>query len=438
MFRKAVVVALGVVASYAPAALAQTPVPGTFRPVFGGASADQAKGTNLNMTVDLAQAYDDNVLADPGGISLAPVQTSGFYTVVTPQVDLAARGDRVQLFVTAGSGARRYQDSQSFFITNHSFATGLNAQFSKQTTMSLNQSVGYTPSYLYGLFASLAPPLPGDVVPSAPDYAVDTVRSYTYVTTAGLIHQLTPRAALSFDGVFHRSDVVGTAAGYSDLRSYEAGSRFAYSVSRNAKLHIGYKYRAAEYSAVLRPIEHDIDMGLEYSRALSRTRRSSFALTMGPALIDDTPSGSEPDSVRRHYRLRASAFLNRQIARTWSVQGGYQRGLGFIEGLEAPVYTDALTTTVSGFLNRRVDVSLMAAATAGDLLVAGAQSAFTTSTGTARWRVALGRTTAAYVEYMVYRYNFGQDVHLPPGVPPVMTRNSVRAGLTIWIPVRQD
>ena len=102
------------------------------------------------------------------------------------------------------------------------------------------------------------------------------------------------------------------------------------------------------------------------------------------------------------------------------------------------MYTDALTTTVSGFLNRRVDVSLMAAATMGDLLVAGAQSAFTTSTGTARWRVALGRTTAAYVEYMVYRYNFGQDVHLPPGVPPTMTRNSVRAGLTIWIPVRQD
>jgi hypothetical protein len=438
MFRRVVIVALGVVAVSAHAALAQTPTAGTFRPVFGGASPGSANGTSLNMTFDLAEAYDDNVLSDPGGISLATVQASGFYTVVTPQVALAARGDRMQLFVTAGSGARRYQDSQNFVVTNHSFATGLNARFSKQTTMSLNQSVGYTPSYLYGLFASLAPPLPGDVVPSAPDYAVDTVRSYTYVTTAGLVHQLTPRAVLSFDGVFQRADIVGSAAGYSDLRSYEAGSRFAYSLNRDTRLRIGYKYRAAEYSTVLRPYEHDVDLGLEYSRALSRTRRSSFALSAGPTLVEETPAASDPDGVRRHYRLRASALLNRQIARTWSVQGGYQRGLAFIEGLEAPVYTDALTATVGGFLNRRVDVTLMAAATTGDLLVAGAQSGFTTATGNARWRVALGRTTAAYLEYMVYRYDFGQGVRLPPGVPLNLTRNSVRAGLTIWIPVRQD
>lgn len=438
MFRKAVVIALGVVALSAHAALAQTPIAGTFRPVFGGAIPGSANGTNLNMTFDLAEAYDDNVLSDPGGISLAPVQASGFYTVVTPQVALAARGDRLQLFVTAGSGARRYQDTQNFVVTNHALATGLNARFSKQTTMSLNQSVGYTPSYLYGLFASLAPPLPGDVVPSAPDYAVDTVRSYTYVTTAGLVHQFTPRAALSFDGVFQRADMVGNAAGYADLRSYEAGSRFAYSLSRDTKLRVGYTYRAAQYSTALRPYEHDVDLGLEYSRPLSRTRRSSFALTMGPTLIDETPAASDPDGVRRHYRLRTSASLNRQIGRTWSVQGGYQRGLAFIEGLEAPVYTDALTTTVGGFLNRRVDLTLMAAATTGDLLVAGAQSGFTTGTANARWRVALGRTMAAYVEYMVYQYNFSQGVRLPPGVPPNLTRNSVRAGLTIWIPVRQD
>jgi hypothetical protein len=433
MLRNAVVVALGLVALSAPAALAQTPIGGAFRPVFGGASPGSASGTSLNLTFDLAEAYDDNVLSDPGGISLAGVQASGFYTVVTPQVALAARGDRVQLFVTGGSGARRYQDSQNFVVTNHSVATGLSAQFSKQTTMSLNQSVGYTPSYLYGLFASLAPPLPGDVVPSAPDYAVDTVRSYTYVTTAGLVHQFTPRAALSFDGAFQRADMVGNAAGYADLRSYEAGTRFAYSVSRDTKLRIGYAYRAAQYSAALRPYEHDVDVGVEYSRPLSRTRRSSFTLTMGPTLIDEAPASSEPAAVRRHYRLRGSALLNRQIGRTWSVQGGYQRGLAFIEGLEAPVYSDALTTTVGGFLNRRVDVTLMAAATTGDLLVAGAQSGFTTGTGNARWRVALGRTAAAYVEYMVYRYNFGQGVRLPPGVPPNLTRNSVRVGLTLWI-----
>ncbi len=276
------VVALGVVTLSAHAALAQTPIGGAFRPVFGGASPGSAGGTNLNLTLDLAEAYDDNVLSDPGGIPLAGVQASGFYTVVTPQVALAARGDRMQLFVTAGSGARRYQDSQDFVVTDHSLATGLNARFSKQTTMSLNQSVGYSPSYLYGLFASLAPPLPGDVVPSAPTTRWTTCGRTRMSRTAGLVHELTPRAALSFDGVFQRADMVGNAPGYADLSSYEAGSRFAYSLSRNTKLRIGYTYRAAEYSAALRPYEHDVDLGFEYSRPLSRTRRSSFALTMGP------------------------------------------------------------------------------------------------------------------------------------------------------------
>ena len=49
----------------------------------------------------------------------------------------------------------------------------------------------------------------------------------------------------------------------------------------------------------------------------------------------------------------------------------------------------------------------------------------------------MNRNWAAYVEYLFYFYEFGEGSSLlPPGVPSGLTRNGVRAGLTLWIPVR--
>ncbi len=80
-------------------------------------------------------------------------------------------GTRVQLAATSGS-AWRYYPSESTGNASHTAAIGLSAQFTKRTSLSVNQTAAYSPSYLYGLFPSVTVPAPGDVVPVAPDYAI--------------------------------------------------------------------------------------------------------------------------------------------------------------------------------------------------------------------------------------------------------------------------
>jgi hypothetical protein len=125
------------------------------------------------------------------------------------------------------------------------------------------------------------------------------------------------------------------------------------------------------------------------------------------------------------------------MGRTWRLRGAYRRGIGFVDGLTGPVATDALTLTTDGFLNRRTDLMMMAAYTDGEASLTVGGSDFTTYTAGMTARVALSRTWATYVEYVTYFYDFDDSAYLPPGVSPSLTRNNVRMGLTLWVPVRR-
>jgi hypothetical protein len=83
-----------------------------------------------------------------------------------------------------------------------------------------------------------------------------------------------------------------------------------------------------------------------------------------------------------------------------------------------------------------VDVRFSAAYSAGEPTLNGADAPFNSYTGDARLRMAVSRTLAAFVEYVFYDYQLNQSFLRPPGVPPALTRNGVRVGLTMWIPVR--
>jgi hypothetical protein len=60
---------------------------------------------------------------------------------------------------------------------------------------------------------------------------------------------------------------------------------------------------------------------------------------------------------------------------------------------------------------------------------------FRTYSGTIRLRVALTPVSALFSEYVYYYYDLGSNVTTVPGVPPTLDRNSVRLGLTLWLPL---
>jgi hypothetical protein len=380
----------------------------------------------------MVAAYDDNVYADFGAVTPTTPQVSGFYSMLSPKLDFQKPGDKLRLGVTATTNARYYRDGSRVLTTGSAIGAGFTARVGRSTSVSLNQGVTYSPAYLYGLFASVTPPAAGDTVPPAPDYAVSSPDSYAYSTTASIDREVSTRTSLVVDGNFGFSDFSDKRQGYSDLRSRGAGGRLVRALDRNLKLRVGYRYEGAEYSPTFRPVKHGPDIGIDYTRVVSQTRRVTFGLTLGPRVLNGSDSAAVA-AADRQYALTGDASLNRQLNRTWTVGAGFNRAVSFVEGLNEPLMTNGATASVGGFLNRRTDVALLAAGSFGESY-AGAP--FRTATGDLRLRFALSRILAANVGYLFYFYDFDKSYVLPPGVSSRLTRNGVRAGMTLWAPLR--
>jgi hypothetical protein len=204
-------------------------------------------------------------------------------------------------------------------------------------------------------------------------------------------------------------------------------------------MRLGYTYRQARYSALLRTVEHDVEIGIDYRRALSPSRRSTIGFSLGPTLIQMPFEASQSQGAGRQFRLTGDAFLERQMGRSWSARAAYHRGLSYVEVLAGPVYTDSASVEATGFANRRVDLSFSAAFATGQMASQNSAAAhFAMYTADSRLRFALSRHWAAYIEGLFYDYAFDPNLVIVPGLPSHFTRRGVRGGITMWLPVRSE
>jgi hypothetical protein len=403
--------------------------------VFGGIGSPAGED-RLNLTVDLAEAYDQDVLAHAGERTFSVFEGNGLYSTLTPQLDFNSGGGRMQVGLTAGSNARYYADLRRVMVTSHSVGIGLRAQVKPGTTLFLNQGVTYSPALFSGLFAAVAEPAVGDIVPPGSNYLFNTTRGYSYSTSASLTQKITGRAALEFIGSLRHSAFTVSDPSFSNVDSAEVGGRFLYSMTRNVKLRLGHRFRHGQYSGLPRSVEQNLEIGIDYARPLSRTRRTTLTFNLGPTIAEGPATSGPSPEVRRQYTVIADVAVNHQVGRTWNLRGTYRRGMGYFEGLQTPSFTGAYAATAGGFLNRRADLFLTAAYSTGESTLIQVEPQFTTYTGDARLRIALSTHWAAYVEYLYYYYQMGEGIKLPTGVPSGLTRNGVRTGLTLWIPMR--
>jgi hypothetical protein len=418
-------------------ALAQQDVPrGGFRTVFGGAAEKPAETQSIDLLATIAEAYDQNLTADLVGPPTAPYQISGAYTSLVPQIDAAFRGKRVQFSATGSSSERYYQSLDRVIGVSQTAAAGVTIVVDRSTTVVFNQGISYAPVQLYALFASVAPATLSDIVPTS-DYQTTSEHYRAYATTMSVTHSLGDRSSFSINGDYRYTTFLGNAPGFFNQPAADGGGKWTYAVRRDLRLRLGYTYRHTQYSPSIRPNEHDFDFGVDYIRPLSATRRATMGFTLGPTMVTGPLAVGGLSENRSHYRLTGDAFVGRQMGRTWHARASYHRNLGYIAGLAAPVYDDGANVEMGGFLNRRVDVMFSAAYALGAL--AGQRQSgvgqFTSYTGDARMRVGLNHDTAAFVEGLFYDYAFDRNLLLP-GLPGHLTRKGVRAGLTLWLPVR--
>jgi hypothetical protein len=429
----------------AGAAEAQTQTPTTsrrpYKALFGGAAHDPAKQHALDFSFSFAEAYDDDVLADVTGVSSDSGHgRRGFVTTFDPTIAYAWNGKTLHFSATAGSNIRYYRTADAFLGSTHFGAVGFTAA-TRRTQLTLNQSATYSPAYFYGLFPSLVGDTQvGYAVGATGDYAVNGQQVLVYDTAFNLTQGVTSRSRIMALADFRYSDLSAVQAGR-QLRAYNAGGRYLYDLSRNATLRLGYVYRDGQYVLSDRDrtfVVHDIDAGIDYHRPLSFSRRTRVDFAIGSSIL--SAPASDSDIERLQYRVTGTAGLTHDMGRTWRARVEYRRGVGFIEAVGTPVYSDGANATLDGFFTRRTDFHVGGGLSVGDagLTTVAIQNRIRTYTATARVRTALNETWAVFGEYLYYNYDMGAAVVLADRVPRTLDRNTLRVGISVWLPVVRD
>jgi hypothetical protein len=422
------------------------------------------------LSVGLFGAYDDAVLADQAGSSTTSPGTTtaaggGFYSGLGVGLQyVPSQFNRLRAF--ANSALRYYPELGDLTSTAYQAGLELSAPLGRRVTVYASPRADYSSSYSLKLFPLPLPVDPEPVsatnpgatapavpAPSLPDIDNSLIQHdiYRYGGTTGANMSLTTQMSFGVDYAYwkNESDIASR-----DWETQQAGASFGYRVSNTASLELGYSRQEARQGADGKLTRaQNLDIGINYRKPLSRTRRTYLRFNTGTLLTDtevvdaagsvtDTVSITETDPVvetqsgeRRRLRAVGSAALIHQMGRTWTAQGQYRRQLQYLDGFDEPIFADTVGVGLSGLVSRRLEFVLAASYVNGAVGLTRDAPRVETYAAVARLRRALARGLAVYAEYLFYHYRFDEDAARPVGLPLEFDRNGVRVGLVFWIPL---
>jgi hypothetical protein len=393
----------------------------------------------LDVSFSVAAAYDDDTVpALTGGIDPTQRPFNGYNTTYTGTAQYGWQGRKMQAGLTGSSSFRRYAESNDTNMTA-GVGAGFSAEFARRTTLFVNQSANYSPPYLFGLFPEVGTATPGAIISGGPNYLVDDTESLSYETIVTVDHGFTRRGTVSVSGDYRFTDFTDNSTGRPDVRSSGIRAQYGYSFSRNSTFTSSYHYRSGQlgFGTTAVTSEQGLDVGMDYNRKLSPTRRATFSFTVGSTRMD-VPAGPTAANIGgTHTDLSAEGSVDYQFNRSWKVRGAYRRGAEFIAELSEPVFVDGVTALLSGDFARRVHWMSSAAYSTGETFQVGTAPNLKTYTANARMDFDLTRTIGSFVEYLYYFYDSSENPTLDPGQLSRIERNGVRAGLTVWFSMRR-
>lgn len=430
----------------APAA-AQTARPERpYRGLFGGGlgDADQwmtlklsaSGGYNGNLLMSGAQGEGGSAPTDPGAVRQGSYAQAGG--------DVSYYLNRTRFGVRAsGSTTQRRLSTVSGRVLG-SYAGGVSAWFqvARRTRLTVSESSSIQPFLSYGFFSQTADVdgrlgeaadgrLGEPAHPMVPDFAlaVGSGRQRRHTALASLTQGLTPRTSLSVAAGY---DTAYSSLDAGNVTSYWADGRLSRQLRRGVGAHAGYRYREGRYGGQLLQdpaVACNLDIGLDYNRPLSFSRRTT--LTFG------TGATSVRESSRTAYRLTGNARLTHEFRRTWNAALAYSRDAGFLQNLGRPVFADSLFLSFAGFANRRVHVSTSVGGALGTVgvLEPRLSNDYNTVFGSSALAFGLTRYAALTASYSYYHYSFDRTVQLPHATGRQLNRQSVQGGLSLWLPM---
>jgi hypothetical protein len=435
------------IAASLPGAFAQGA--GSLQPPGGlmrGAAADPNARQRLDVSVASTGGYDVNSAADPSTIGVNGQDPTGYSTLLQSALDYSFQGHTLTARANGSSAQRYFRPDDhvvpaDFRSIGHTGGVDLSVH-SARTALQINATGAYSGSPLYALVL----PVPQDGETYAPtasrDVAVSDFNSLTYGTTVMLSHGLSRRSAVSVGVDWRRTDTTGTPDIHRELNTYGARGQVARRIGRSMTTTAMYAYRVGEMKdsdprlLPWRMPEHRAELAIDYRHPLSRTRRVTFGARVGASsmVVPELIPG-EGARGRRDNPFSTDLSAGFEFTRTWRLRSAYRQSVDYVPGLSEPISGKSLTTTIEGLVSRRIDVSLSGGYATGESAISNATSAYETYNADGRLRCALSRTTAAYVEYVRYFYDSRGTLPLGPGVPMLLERQGVRAGVMMRLPL---
>jgi hypothetical protein len=202
---------------------------------------------------------------------------------------------------------------------------------------------------------------------------------------------------------------------------YEVGSRFGMKVSQYSAFRAGYVLQQVD-RGVGRYSVHHLNIGGDYAKPLSASRRAFIAFSGGSAAVES----------RDTFRLSAigNADFWYEFKQSWIGALRYHRGVTFIDEVADPLLSDAVSGEIAGLLSPRVDFSASTTFTRG-IVGFRTRDSYQMYGARSQLRYALSRMMAVYGEYLLFHYEFPPTILITGGLPPSTSRQAVKVGLTV-------
>jgi hypothetical protein len=199
-------------------------------------------------------------------------------------------------------------------------------------------------------------------------------------------------------------------------------------IKKGVSLRLGYGYNHYEFGYTLStpPTRtQDIEAGVDYSRPLSFSRRTTLRLSTGSAIAEQSEFGRENRTHRLF--LIGNADLTHEMGRTWVAVGAYRRGIDFVAGFREPLLTNTASAGIGGHPTRRVQLTALSYYSLGQVGLRSDAPPYGSTTANARLTVRLTRRVRTVGEYFYDRYHLGAGIDLPPGFAQAFDRRGARA-----------
>ena len=396
-----------------------------YRGLFGAGSPARRGGHLLDLTASIYGEYGET----RQGTTLdgSPLLDAGWFTAVRGGLAYEKAGQRTRFGLRGEGSFRYYQNSRESTLPRYRVEMGIDAPADRHrlSAVTFGATVDYEPYYVLPLFASSAPVTGGTaIVPTSRDDLLYRDTRTLFSETFSYERRLSTR---SYVNLFEESRFTYAQSATADVRTVRAGGRYGYRFSPYTSLRLGYGYRTGRYGANTGQQlgEHDLDIGIDYRRPLTQSRRTTIGFVSGAALVDT--------QAARQWQVVGGANLRHEFLRGWFVQGDFVRNTQLIEGFVDPLFVNTATASLGGFAGRHVELLASSGYSRG--VVALSSERYSALQGSGRIRIALARYLAIDTEGIVYKQDFDQQIALPSQFPPQVKRWSVRCNVALWLPL---